>query len=753
MAEQYSLVVIEKFKKGTDVRTITTGTQEKVERKHSETKWVGKRGDPYVMPTSEVAAFTQKHRTGIFVPEYKPPTPEELKVKYERQKAQEKFERVREEQKFVKELEKYQEGEKATFTKEQLARVKQLEKEKRIKETLEKQKGVAFKKRLEEFPYEKLKFKTAEAARRVGWKVTERKLKPTLEVGVSPFITKAGVGYWKPKELLPSMITTRPKVEPDLSPGLRKEEIYGRKIVFGTPLEIAGTEFLTIGLPRAKGMLGWAGGFAALRALAPKIAGVVGLGATATYIRPLQEEIAEVGVLRTIAREGPTLGLFAASERVGGGFRARAEPSIQLKEQIKGLPKAEQIMFWKEMKNIEALEIKVKPKITGLEFKVVERLSPKAAKITAKFVKQKKVIVGGSVAERAQLQGVRKIIPHDVDIYSRDPIIHAKELASQLKEGGVKRVSLLEKEGRAEVTIKGEKAIEFHHRKFLIQNIAAVYGYLYMRTRALRRTPEGVEVLGLKAQAKRMLVRGVLEKPEALARFKTIKKSLYMSIPYQTWEGGPPRGLPSIFTSKKASLFLGKPTKPLVDVSLVPKKPYPKRLKGYEYFYEYKKPTPYPTYLGVYPRRALYGTYKPTKYPYPIPKPTKYPYPIPKPTKYPYPIPKPTKYPYISKPKAYPSPISPYKLIGYPPKEYPKYPPLIPPIYPPYKDPPKYPPPILKGMIAPPPARPLPRRKKEDWQRKKKRLPLGFEYFYRHYPLKGFKAFMKPMPKRVRGVL
>ena len=93
----YALVVTEKFKKGTDVRVIATGTQEWVEQKSSEIKWAGKRGQPHIIPATEIESFTQAHRTGIFVPTYDPvAAAEEEAAKIRRQKEQEKFERERE---------------------------------------------------------------------------------------------------------------------------------------------------------------------------------------------------------------------------------------------------------------------------------------------------------------------------------------------------------------------------------------------------------------------------------------------------------------------------------------------------------------------------------------------------------------------------------------------------------------------------------------------------------------------------------
>ncbi|GAG44407.1 unnamed protein product, partial [marine sediment metagenome] len=97
MVERYSIVAVRKKKKGTQVAVIGTyETKERAELIRGEKKWGGSRGIPHVMKESEVAEFARQRRTGIFAPTYTPPTQEEIRVKTERQKAQEKFERERE---------------------------------------------------------------------------------------------------------------------------------------------------------------------------------------------------------------------------------------------------------------------------------------------------------------------------------------------------------------------------------------------------------------------------------------------------------------------------------------------------------------------------------------------------------------------------------------------------------------------------------------------------------------------------------
>lgn len=234
------------------------------------------------------------------------------------------------------------------------------------------------------------------------------------------------------------------------------------------------------------------------------------------------------------------------------GARARAMPKTQLMKEIKKLPKSKQETILREFERIKRIEKEAEVPVREIELKAVEKLSPKAADVVTKFVREKDIIVGGSVAERAQVVGIKKRKPSDVDIYSTKPIKHAEKLATQLKKEGVERVSLIKRplKQKAEITIGGEKAIEFHTKTFLYQNIAAVSGFFYPRTAAITKTPAGVKILKLAPQAKRMLVRGTVPseaipslRPEYLRRYRTIRKSLYRSVPYQVLGRPKPSGV------------------------------------------------------------------------------------------------------------------------------------------------------------------------------------------------------------------
>ena len=193
MPEQYSLVVTEKFRKGVQVRVITTGTREAVEQKRSEVKWVTKRGDPHIMKTEEVAAFTQQRRTGIFVPEAErppAPTPEEIRAKAERAKAQEKFEREREaaklptrEGEIARQLLKSKYGitvkppKEIVVTPAELEKIKAEESKARQERLFKKQ---AFRERVAEV-VPRLKFDTVGQAISAGYEVREGKIPTTRQ--------------------------------------------------------------------------------------------------------------------------------------------------------------------------------------------------------------------------------------------------------------------------------------------------------------------------------------------------------------------------------------------------------------------------------------------------------------------------------------------------------------------------------------------------------------------------------------------
>ncbi|KKN48617.1 hypothetical protein LCGC14_0651160 [marine sediment metagenome] len=92
----FTVVVTEKFRKGTDARALGTfPTAAAAQKFITEAKFVSRRGSPSVVETSKVQSFIASRQTGIFKPSFVAPTGAELKAKAEREKAASKVERLR----------------------------------------------------------------------------------------------------------------------------------------------------------------------------------------------------------------------------------------------------------------------------------------------------------------------------------------------------------------------------------------------------------------------------------------------------------------------------------------------------------------------------------------------------------------------------------------------------------------------------------------------------------------------------------
>lgn len=113
-----------------------------------------------------------------------------------------------------------------------------------------------------------------------------------------------------------------------ISPEQRKAERRARSLLgeFGLGAAL-GAEFVG-GVAKAKKAVPEAAAFGGLAFFSPVAAGVVGVAATALSVPVIQQEIAQKGVLRTIASELPTLFLFGAA----GGAGARLKTSAPVRE-------------------------------------------------------------------------------------------------------------------------------------------------------------------------------------------------------------------------------------------------------------------------------------------------------------------------------------------------------------------------------------------------------------------------------------
>ena len=204
----------------------------------------------------------------------------------------------------------------------------------------------------------------------------------------------------------------------------------------------------------------------------------------------------------------------------GGALRQFLGKRVTRTKAIEELTLAETTKLERfELSVSELKGVRVQPKKLNLQ--EVERLSPKAAKaVEAVILKNKQnVVVGGSVAQRTQIKGKSRI-PEDIDIFtSKEPKQLLRELETELKKQGVKRVSLVRDK---QITIEGKKSIEVKKVALLQQNIAKVQLPFETFGSALATTPRGVKVLRLGAQAQRKVVGGFGLERERI-RFKDIK--------------------------------------------------------------------------------------------------------------------------------------------------------------------------------------------------------------------------------------
>lgn len=223
-----------------------------------------------------------------------------------------------------------------------------------------------------------------------------------------------------------------------------------------------------------------------------------------------------VSGLRVVTAEKPAeqLGRIAVGEvvpfRAGTKFGVRGLMREELKKEIdtalKGMSKSRQQAFRDYMEQAEVFK-KYEPEARNIKLNNIENLpsgdqGKKAQKVIRKFLKDKDIIVGGSVAQTGQIKVKRKL--GDIDGYSdkESPKVLAKELARRLKKAGVERVSVL----RGEARIGGMKSIEFHDVERIKQNIEQVIPVWASWKRYIVKTPEGIRIQRIGLQARRKLV-------------------------------------------------------------------------------------------------------------------------------------------------------------------------------------------------------------------------------------------------------
>ncbi len=235
----------------------------------------------------------------------------------------------------------------------------------------------------------------------------------------------------------------------------------------------------------------------------------------------------------------------------------------------------------KELKNV-----RVDPNRINLN--EVERLTPTAAKALDRIIIRNKdnLVVGGSVAQRTQIIGESRI-PADVDIFtSRKPANVVREIAIELKEAGVERVSAVK--GK-QITIKGKKAIEVKELSLLEANIKKVQLPLQSVSSAFVKTPRGVRVLRLGSQVQRKVIGGfgleaerrrlkdIEDLPSILRTLRQLKaerKASLSLISRRRLE--PPSILPISLKREPPSILIGRRGEPsglrgaLPSISIIP---------------------------------------------------------------------------------------------------------------------------------------------------------------------------------------
>ncbi len=199
----------------------------------------------------------------------------------------------------------------------------------------------------------------------------------------------------------------------------------------------------------------------------------------------------------------------------------RKEIKNELNLEVKKLPPKKREAFKDYMKQAELFG-KFEPKAKNIELNNIENLpTGKQGKIAGnvirKFLKEKDLVVGGSVAQTGQIKVSRKL--GDIDVYAEkgSPSSLAKELAKRLKKAGVKRVTVL----RGEARIGGKKSLEIHDIERVLTNIKQVIPSWQSPRRYIIKTPEGIRIQRIGLQAKRKLVAAFADpKRRATGKFK-----------------------------------------------------------------------------------------------------------------------------------------------------------------------------------------------------------------------------------------
>lgn len=123
-----------------------------------------------------------------------------------------------------------------------------------------------------------------------------------------------------------------------------------------------------------------------------------------------------------------------------------------------------------------------------------------AIPIIKKFIKEKGLIVGGTVSNEAQMTAFRN--PHDIDLYGNFATTKTQQLIQALKKKGIRAG-----QSGKDITIAGKKAIQIHEIAMLKENTRLLSPYLTRKVSGhITKTPDGIKILKLTTQMKRKLI-------------------------------------------------------------------------------------------------------------------------------------------------------------------------------------------------------------------------------------------------------
>ncbi len=360
---RFALVVVEKFRKGTNVRTLGVfESRQRAEQIQSEKKFAGRRGQPFIIRESEIQSFVASRRTGIFKPKFKPPTQEEIKTTAERKKAQESFERQTETAKLPTE-----EGQvarqilKSKFgiqTKDP-AFISTPTTQQQLIQSLISRPAPQIQGRDRTLSTGGVPLTFLGQPRRL-------ELQPIQTVFPSGFTPSRPTGRQETTELkeqrLDQITPTRagiiePLFDPNLLPRVQETEITQGELLSLRPqakvqrteklvkglsaggLTAFSSELVLTGVPKAVKAVPEALAFGALTFFSPITAAVVGTIVLGASIPGLQKEISQKGLVRTAASELPTVALFTGAGAAGARFKTtrvvrEGEFNIKLEELI-----------------------------------------------------------------------------------------------------------------------------------------------------------------------------------------------------------------------------------------------------------------------------------------------------------------------------------------------------------------------------------------------------------------------------------